>query len=124
MSELVVRISADIKQLEKGYEQAAKSTEALSKNLASAARVSGLAFAGLAGAIGLSVAAYREQEQQELKIQALIKSTGGAAGLTAEEIFKMASAFQEVTTFSDEAILKGQSILLTFTNLGKDIFPR
>ncbi len=124
MSELVVRISADIKQLEKGYEQAAKKTEALSEKLGTIAKVSGIAFAALTGSIGLAVAAYREQEVQENKIRALIESTGGAAGITAEEIGKMAGALQSVTTFGDEVIMEGQAILLTFDKIGKDIFPQ
>lgn len=124
MSELVVRISADIKQLEKGYEQAAKKTEALNDRLGSIAKTAGIAFAALTGSIGLAVAAYREQEVQENKIRALIESTGGAAGLTAEEITKMAESLQAVTTFGDETILEGQAILLTFEKIGKDIFPQ
>jgi hypothetical protein len=124
MSELVVRISADIKQLEKGYEQAAKETEALQGRLSQIAKVSAVAFAALTGSIGLAVAAYREQEIQENKIKALIESTGGAAGVTAEEIGKMAEALQSVTTFGDEVIMEGQAILLTFDKIGKDIFPQ
>lgn len=124
MSELVVRISADIKKLQDGYKVAAQETEDLNDKLSSIAKTSGVAFAALSGAIGVSIAAYREQEKQERKIQALIESTGGAAGLTAEEIKKMASALQDVTTVGDEAILQGQAILLTFTNIGKDVFPQ
>ncbi|MFW2501742.1 MULTISPECIES: phage tail length tape measure family protein [Clostridium] len=52
-----------------------------------------------------------------------IKSTGGAAGFTAEEVSKMASQLSNASTFGAGAIKTGQSMLLTFTNIGKDVFP-
>ena len=36
----------------------------------------------------------------------------------------MASGLQNVTTFGDEAIMGGQSLLLTFKNIGRDVFPQ
>jgi hypothetical protein len=36
----------------------------------------------------------------------------------------MAASLQEVTTFGDEAILAGQEMLLTFTAIGEETFPR
>lgn len=44
--------------------------------------------------------------------------------LSREEYLNLASALQKVTKFSDEAVLGGESMLLTFTNIGKDIFPQ
>ncbi|OCB00593.1 phage tail length tape measure family protein [Clostridium beijerinckii] len=52
-----------------------------------------------------------------------IKSTGGAAGFTAEEVSKMASQLSNASTFGAGAIKTGQSMLLTFSNIGKDVFP-
>jgi len=68
--------------------------------------------------------ATRRQEKAEQQLNAVIKSTGGVAGLTAEEIKNMASSLQAVTTFGDEAIIEGQNILLTFKKIGEDVFPR
>ena len=34
------------------------------------------------------------------------------------------SSLSEVTRFEDDAIVSGQNMLLTFTNIGKDIFPQ
>jgi hypothetical protein len=64
------------------------------------------------------------QEKAEAKLNAVIKSTGGAAGLTANELKKMASQLQDVTTFGDETIIGAQSLLLTFTKIGEDVFPQ
>lgn len=58
------------------------------------------------------------------QLEAVIKSTGGVAGVTSEQANELASALQKTTRFSDEQILSGESLLLTFTSIGKDIFPK
>jgi hypothetical protein len=35
----------------------------------------------------------------------------------------MSAALQATTTFADEVILSGENMLLTFTNIGRDVFP-
>ena len=64
------------------------------------------------------------QEKVEKQVAAVIKSTGGAAGLAAKEIFAMASEMQRLTTFADEVVIQAQALLLTFTSIGRDVFPR
>ena len=68
--------------------------------------------------------AYKIQEQAEAKLNATLKATGFAAGKTTDELTNMASALQKVTTFGDEEILTGQNLLLTFRNIGENVFPR
>lgn len=64
------------------------------------------------------------QEKQLAQLNATLKSTNNAVGLTANEISDMASAFQETTKFADDAILRGQNMLLTFTKIGGEVFPQ
>lgn len=64
-----------------------------------------------------------EFQQVEAQLNAVLKSTGGAAGLTSKEIMDMADSLQKTTRFTDDAILEGQNLLLTFTGIGKDVFP-
>jgi hypothetical protein len=56
--------------------------------------------------------------------EAVIRSTGGAAMISADEINRMAGAFQDITAFSDESVQAMQNILLTFTNIGMPIFKQ
>ena len=52
--------------------------------------------------------------------EAVVKSTGGAAGLTAAEMANMAGAMSAASgqsLFSDDAILGAQNVLATFTNI-------
>ncbi|HNP65291.1 MAG TPA: phage tail length tape measure family protein, partial [Woeseiaceae bacterium] len=63
-----------------------------------------------------------EQERVTAQLEARLKSTGSAAGLTAEELGVMADGFEEVTNFSDQAVTGLQGLLLTFTQIKGDVF--
>jgi hypothetical protein len=83
----------------------------------------GAAIAGTAFVFKKIFDAVNRQQAAETQLNQVIKSTGMAAGLTANEIKNMAAELQKVTTFGDEAIIEGQNLLLTFTKIGKDVFP-
>lgn len=83
------------------------------------------AYAGFRGVTALFrgvIQATIRQEQALAQVEARVKSTGGAAGLAAEDLAAMARALQQATTFGDEEILEAQSLLLTFTQIAKDNF--
>jgi phage-related protein len=77
----------------------------------------------LAGALAFSVKAASEAQEIESQLDAVLKSTGGAAGVTKDAVLELANAFGTTTQFEDDAIVKGESMLLTFTNIGSDVFP-
>jgi phage-related protein len=89
--------------------------------------VGGLAFGGAivgAGALGAALASgigdAREANLVMAQTQAVIESTGGAAGFSAEQIADMAgslSAASGKSLFGDDDIQRGQNMLLTFTNI-------
>lgn len=85
--------------------------------------VAGASIAGLTKFMGDAVGMAREAEKIQADLNATLASTKGIAGVTADEINEMARALSQVTTFEDDAIVKGQAMLLTFTNIGKDVFP-
>ena len=75
----------------------------------------------VSGAIGEASAWNSVYAQTE----AVIKSTGSAAGLTAKEMAEMAgnmSAASGQSLFSDDAILGAQNVLATFTNIKGENF--
>lgn len=82
-----------------------------------------LATAGvdkLFGAISGGVSDARDAALVFAQTQAVIESTGGAAGFTADEIADMAgslSAASGHSLFGDDDIQRGQNMLLTFTNI-------
>lgn len=58
------------------------------------------------------------------QLEARIKSTGGAAGQSMGALTAYASEMQRLTTFSDEAVMSAQAMLLTFTRIKGDVFPQ
>lgn len=92
----------------------------------SALKVGGAFFAaqGIISGFSSVIRLAGEQEKAEAQLNAVLKSTAGVAGLTANELKNMANSLQQVTTFGDEAILEAQSLLLTFTKVGEDVFPQ
>jgi len=78
--------------------------------------------------VGMSIKSFiddaSEAEAGISQLNTVLASTKNAVGLTADEISNMAGELQKVTKFSDDEILSGQNLLLTFTNIGKDVFPQ
>jgi len=124
VNNLTIKINGDTADFQKALGQTEKSTKKLQQTLTGIATKATIAFAGLSATIAGLIATYRVQEQAETRLGAALKSTGNAVGLTAKELTNMASSLQEVSTFGDEAIIGAQSLLLTFTKIGKDVFPK
>jgi hypothetical protein len=78
----------------------------------------------LATQVYAGVKSLEELERVTNATEGVIKSTGSAAGVTAKEIRDMAQALEDVTTADDKVIQGGQNLLLTFTNIGEDVFPK
>lgn len=77
-----------------------------------------------AGALGRAFVEKTIAQQEAVEqLEAVLKSTGGVAGVTAQAGQDLAASLQKVTTYGDEAIIPAESILLTFTKIGKDVFP-
>lgn len=89
----------------------------------------GKAFSVLGGGVlvgkflGAVISNTVEAEKVQAQLAARLKSTQGAANLALGELNNMAKGLQNVTTYGDEAIGTAQSLLLTFTKIGKDVFP-
>lgn len=80
----------------------------------------------LADAIGEA----RESQKVGALTASIIRSTGGAAKVTADQVGNLATAISNKTGVDDEAIQSGSNLLLTFKNVrneagkGSDIFNR
>ena len=121
---LLIRINGDSQGLKKEFDSIKAETAKLEDNLKSIAKVSTVAFVGLtAAAIGL-VAAFRDDEQAIFQTEAVLKSTGYAAGVTSQQVAELSARLQDQTTFTDSAVTAAQNMLLTFTNIGRDVFPQ
>ena len=92
---------------------------------AAALKMGAIFFAakGVINGIKGSIDAFGEQELAMKKIQTVLKSTNNASGITADGFYEMAASLQQVTTFGDEAIMGAQSLMMTFTKVGKEVMP-
>lgn len=110
----------DSKRAEKRAREMQKTFLATGKAIGTAiAAGAGVAATGLALVIKNSI----EAEKAQAQLEAVLKSTKGAAGLAADEILAISSELQKMSTFGDESITTAQSLLLTFTQIGRDVFP-
>ncbi len=96
----------------------------LEKSFKGAALASGAALGALAVEAKTAIDAFSESQKVTTQLDAVLKSTKGAAGMTAEQITGLANKLSLLTPYEDDAILSGQNMLLTFTNISKDIFPQ
>lgn len=121
LPDLVARLRLDDADLDAGVGRVKSSFSKLS-----------VAFAAVG--VGLlkvgkdSLAAFGDSEKVVAQTGAVLKSTGGAAGVTAKQVGDLAARLQKLSGVEDEAIQAGQNMLLTFTNLrneagaGNDVF--
>jgi hypothetical protein len=81
------------------------------------------ALTGIGLGLGKMIDAAEESRRVMAQTESVIASTGGAAGVSAKSVADMANSLSRMTNFDDEAIQSGENLLLTFTKIGKDVFP-
>ncbi len=132
LANLVVQMSANTAALEKGFQRVQSQSTGLGAGLKKvgtiaagflSAQVIGGGVQKLTGFLSDCTAKAKEQAAAEAQLGAVLKSTGGAAGVTAEEAKKLAAELQKTTNYGDEATIAAEALLLSFTNISKDVFP-
>lgn len=80
-------------------------------------------FGFLKNQLGDSIKLAMEHQQVMSQTASAIKSTGDASGLSATQIGGLAESLSKVTPFSEDVTQSGENLLLTFTGIGKQVFP-
>jgi len=136
-----VEIVASLAPLTRGLAEARTAVEAGTAQMqagiaqftaSSANLVGGLVgqFQNLIGVLGIgfglkeSIDAIEQNENALARLSAVLQSTGGAIGYSRAELVKMADALQQTSTYSHVEIEQAQGLLLAFTNIGHDVFPK
>lgn len=100
----------------------------LAGTLGTGLKVAGIAAAAGIGALGFAAVDFVKQAMESQKVaaqtEAVLKSTGGAAGMSAKSVADLATSLSRFTPYDDEAIQSAENLLLTFTSIGKDVFPQ
>lgn len=126
-------LGLDNKQFNEGLKQAGGKLNSFASDFAkgfgmglgiSAFDLGAKAVSALGQTITGSIGAAREAIAINKDLEQTIKSTGGAAGVSADAARDLADSLSRVTNFEDDAIVQGEAMLLTFTKIGKDVFPR
>lgn len=137
LGQLTIDLVAKIGGFTAPLDQAEREADKRLKKIKANADSTALSMSKLAGGItgvfaGVSIGAFIDesirgfiaQEKALAQIDARLKSTGGSAGKTTEEIARLAGELQRVSTYGDDAILQMQSVLLTFTGIRGDNFDK
>lgn len=124
----------ELRNLSGEGERAEKRVSGASRMMSNSFRTLALGAAAAAGAIAGTVlsgrmfsAAIRESEQLErnlLRMNAVVRATGSAAGRTATQLHEQARAMAAATLASTEGIMEAQTTLLTFRNVQGEVFDR
>jgi hypothetical protein len=75
-------------------------------------------------ALGVSIKEAAQAELVQAQTAAVIRSTGEAAGFSAEQISDMAMELSNLSGVSDETIQSAENLLLTFTEIKGKVFPQ
>lgn len=139
--------SAELKLVISAIDNASAELKKITKSMESvgvAAKKTAPSFASMTGAVAAGQAAYnlaskaiksfgnflvstvKEAEEAmfvQAQLNAVLTSTAGVAGVTGEAAVKLAKDLQQVSIYGDDAILSAENMVLTFTNIGSNIFP-
>ena len=132
---VVVDFVANTQGLSSGLREAqtqASTTGSRFKGMGKAALI-GAGAAGLGALVAVAKTGAAELGQAAkvaAQTEAVIKSTGGAAGVSAKDVGELSEALMMKSGVDDEAIASGQNLLLTFTRIrneagkGNDVFDQ
>lgn len=88
------------------------------------------AFAAFSGVAATAAAALNyttreamEAEKMQAKLSAVLKSTGNAVGMTQKSLTGLADELSRMSGIDDELIVNSEAVMLTFTQIGKQVFP-
>ena len=139
-SNITLKISSDVQQAVNGIntvnqhlKQLESQTSSLSSKFTKMTSIAGglsLAYSTVSNVItkvkdvfiNLS-ASYSAQEQAEVRLQATLKATQSACGMSATELLNLADSLQQVTTYSDQEIIAAEQVLVATRKIGRDVMP-
>lgn len=137
---LTLDLIAKIGGFEQGMDRAARTADRKGREISAAARKRAKeteeAWASVGTAIGAVfssiavgavfqkfIAETKQAEQEQAQLQAVLKSTGNAAGYSQERLNQMADAMQQSLGIAAGDVNSAQTVLLAFTNIVGDKLP-
>jgi Prophage tail length tape measure protein len=129
--QIVVEYVAKTADLKAGMDDAGKATGGFKSKLAGLGKAGALAgLAAIGATLKVGISEWQESTKVAAQTQAVLKSTGNAANVTAGHVSDLAESLMKKSGVDDEAIASGENLLLTFTNIrneagkGNDVFDQ
>ncbi|MFA5153244.1 MAG: phage tail length tape measure family protein [Clostridia bacterium] len=119
-------IGAKTADLEKGLANSKSGLSKMNDSFKSAIGISltaAAAWAAAGKALQFVINEAMEAEKADTKLNQVLDSTRGISGMTKESLDSVASSLSKVTVNSEETIKEAEALMLTFTKVGKEIFP-
>lgn len=119
-ADLNLKVKADTSDAKEKIEQLGLSFTKLTGAFAAgniAADVIRKSMATLQNVVSGSINAWAESERVTAQMNATLTSTKHAAGLSAQQLEALSVQMQRLTSYSDDAVMSAQNLLLTFTNI-------
>ncbi|RLB68415.1 MAG: hypothetical protein DRH08_01080, partial [Deltaproteobacteria bacterium] len=118
-SKQVKKSTEEIKKLGKAADKAEKKAISLGKVFGTV-----LIAATVAKTFSAVIKNTIAQEQATAQLEATLKSTGNYTEELSKSLQSYASELQNLTTYGDEAIIASEGLLLTFRQIGGEVFKR
>ena len=126
IGKLLVKLGLDSKEFDNGLNSAQKKSTDFSGAITKmgTAIIAAFSVDAVINFGKSAVKAYNESALAAAKLNAVLKSTGGVAGQSAEEIQALAANLQKTTTFEDDATIAAASLLATFKSVSGQNFEQ
>lgn len=116
-----VEIVGDARSLERAFGRASTAGGKFHRKMAMVGRAIGVGIGGAILAVGYALkrgfSELADAQKVMAQTNAVLRSTGGAANVTAKHVDKLATRLSRLSGIDDEAIAAGENMLLTFTNI-------
>ena len=96
----------------------------ISLSMAGVVSIAGAAVLGLVKYMGEAEKAAVESAKADAKVNAVLASTNYQAGMTSDTIDSLATSLSKSAGIDDELVKSAEAVLLTFTKISSDVFPR
>jgi len=121
---LIITIGGDAKKFDETIDGIKEKTSNLESQLATIAKISGVAFTALVGSASLALKAYGESEKASKDLVLSLQNQGIASDKLVTQYKNLAAQIQIKTGIDDDQIIAGQAVLQGFlgqTEISKDL---
>lgn len=132
LGSLTIDLIAKIAGFEQGMDKAARTADKEFRRMEARAVAFGTAVGNIAskglGLLGRGLLTFAhntiKSEQELAQLEAILKSTGNAAGYSRDQLISMADGLQLVSTFATGEIIEAQTRLLSYSGIVGENIPR